>query len=140
MERAISSMGTLLHRPDKLITFDRKQCQNVTCGTKTVLTVHVIEIDVSASESLQRLCQLLPDAVQRCAICHARGHEFCGNHCRDSESKKGTSTGAVHLHTKFLAPKLGEGAADERFVEMRDTIGRLVLIDPWGKRGGSEEG
>ena len=53
---------------------------------------------------------------------------------------KCSSIAAVRLQTKFLTPKLGEGAADERFVEIRDTIGRLVLIDPWGKRRGSEEG
>ena len=41
--------------------------------------VHVVKVNISAIKSLQRLQKLLPDAVKRCAIFHARRHELCGD-------------------------------------------------------------
>jgi hypothetical protein len=58
-----------------------QRMRNVLDGHFGAQSVHVVQIDVAADEARERLVQLLPDAVQRRTVRHARGHELRGDHC-----------------------------------------------------------
>ncbi len=58
--------------------------RDVLDGHPAAHAVHVVQVDVPAVEALERLGQLLPNALQRGAVGHPRRHELGGDHCSTS--------------------------------------------------------